>query len=99
MWVYWDPKFRQSAAVHAAFVKDLKNWCALQDPGRPWVCGMDNLAEQSCEESRELFKSGSTPILPVFCPPDTTDLIAVTDYDLGRMEKVHIRAQFVKDFD
>jgi hypothetical protein len=98
LWVYWDPKFRQSAAVHSAFVKDLKRWCELQDANKPWVAGMDNLAEQASEQSRAQFLSGSTPIMPIFCPPDTTDLVAVTDCDLGRMEKNLMRSYFVKDF-
>ncbi len=30
---------------------------------------------------------------------DTTDLVAVTDCDLGRMEKLQMRSFFAKDFD
>ena len=58
VWVYWDPKFRQSHAVHRAFIKDLKAWCEREEPGKPWVVGMDNLGEQVSGASRVQLVTG-----------------------------------------
>ena len=71
----------------------------MQDPGKPWVVGMDNLGEQVSDASRAQFLKGIPAMMPIFCPADCTDLVAVTDCDLGRMEKSHIRASFMADFE
>ena len=59
------------------------------------MIGMDNLGEQISDNSRKQFLEGT----PSICPLDCTDLIAVTDCDLGRMEKTYIRSLFMKAFD
>ena len=60
--------------------------------------GLDNLREQCSLPFQEFAANVKPKMQLAYTPENSTDLCAVTDYDLGRLDKKAIRDQFYNAF-
>jgi len=98
VWVYFDPKFRTSVSVLHDVIVDLKQWLRENNEADHVCLGLDNLREQCSVSFQKLALEGKPRLKLAFTPENTTDLCAVTDYDIGRLDKTAMREQFLEDF-